>query len=400
MSGGAAGHYIQVEMEIVRDTWDRLRTIPPLVQDSALAVVLSVAAVVEFRLYHAGLSTAPGLDTHMVAVLLFTLPLAIRRNHPLVMTGLQIAGSALILAQPPYTAIFAALIGLYSLCVYGPTPWLGLVWLLIGVISLQFGLPGIYMQVAPAMLLLLSGTVAWLGGQATRGRLAQSRILQDRAQRLERERDLAAQVAVADERARIARDLHDVVAHSVSLIVVQAGAARMVRGQPPRAVAALRNVEASGRQALEELRHLVGLLGPDQEASDLAPQPGLDQLETLAATVRSAGLPVQVYVSGSRREVPPGLDLTAYRIIQEALTNTLKHAPGASAEVHVDFGDRELGVDVLDSGGKTTPTSALSGGHGLTGMRERVALYRGSLEAGPRAEGGFGIRARLPLEPA
>ena len=387
-------------MEIARKMWDRLRTIPPLVQDGVLAVVLSIAAVVEFAVYHPGTGTAPGLDLHRAAILLFTLPLAIRRSHPLVMAGLQIAGSALILAQPPYTAIFGSLIGLYSLCVYGPTPLLGLVWLLVGAIALQVGLPGIRMQVAPAVLLLLTGTLAWLGGQATRQRQAQARLLEERAKRLERERDLAAQVAVADERARIARDLHDVVAHSVSLIVVQAGAARMVSGQPPRAVAALRNVEASGRQALEELRHLVGLLGRDEEASSLAPQPGLDQLEALVATVRAAGTPVQLHITGSRRELSPGLDLAAYRIVQEALTNTVKHAPGASAEVHVDFSNGELGVEVVDTGGRTAPTGALSGGHGLTGMRERVALYRGHLEAGPRAEGGFMIRARLPLEPA
>lgn len=377
--------------------WDRLQRVSPLVSDSVLAVVLTVAAVVEFRLYHPGLSAAPGLDTHMAGVLLFTLPLAVRRRYPLVCTGLQIAGSALVLAQPPYTAIFASVLGVYSLCVYGPTPWLAVGWILVGVISLQAGLPGVRMQVAPSLELLLVGTVALLGGLATRQRQAQARLIQERAWRLERERDLASQIAVADERTRIARDLHDVVAHSVSLIVVQAGAARMVRGQPPRAVAALRQVEASGRQALEELRHLVGLLG-SQEESDLAPQPGLAQLEKLAATVSSAGLPVQLRITGSRRELPPGLDLTAYRIIQEALTNTLKHAPGASADVHVDFSNGELAVEVLDTGGQTEPINAPQGGHGLTGMRERVAVYRGHLEAGPRSEGGFMVRARLPLE--
>lgn len=378
--------------------WDRLQTVSPLVSDSVLAVVLTVAAVVEFRLYHPGLSAAPGLDTHMAGVLLFTLPLAVRRRHPLVCTGLQIAGSALVLAQPPYTAIFASVLGVYSLCVYGPTPWLAVGWILVGVISLQAGLPGVRMQVAPSLELLLVGTVALLGGLATRQRQAQARLIQERAWRLERERDLASQIAVADERTRIARDLHDVVAHNVSLIVVQAGAARMVRGQPPRAVAALRQVEASGRQALEELRHLVGLLGSHEE-SDLAPQPGLAQLEKLAATVSSAGLPVQLRITGSRRELPPGLDLTAYRIIQEALTNTLKHAPGASADVHVNFSNGELAVEVLDTGGQTEPINAPQGGHGLTGMRERVAVYRGHLEAGPRSEGGFMVRARLPLEP-
>ena len=385
-------------MEVARRLWDWLHGVPPLVSDSVLAVVLTVAAVVEFRLYHPGLSAAPGLDTHMAGVLLFTLPLVVRRRHPLVCTGLQIAGSALVLAQPPYTAIFASVLGVYSLCVYGPTPWLAVGWILIGVISLQAGLPGVRMQVAPSLELLLVGTVALLGGLATRQRQAQARLLQERAQRLERERDLASQIAVAEERTRIARDLHDVVAHSVSLIVVQAGAARMVRGQPPRAVEALRLVESSGRQALEELRHLVGLLGSDQEP-DLAPQPGLAQLETLAATVGSAGLTVRVRITGSRRELPPGLDLTAYRIVQEALTNTLKHAPGASAEVHVDFRNGELGVEVIDTGGRTKPIEAPAGGHGLAGMRERVAVYRGRLETGPRAEGGFRVRALLPLEP-
>ena len=385
-------------MEIARRVWDRLQGVPPLVSDSVLAGVLTVAAMVEFRLYHPGLSAAPGLDTHTAGVLLFTLPLAVRRRHPLVCTGLQIAGSALVLAQPPFTAIFASVLGVYSLCVYGPTPWLAVGWIVLGVISLQAGLPGVRMQVAPSLELLLVGTVALLGGLATRQRQAQAGLLQERARRLERERDLASQIAVADERTRIARDLHDVVAHSVSLIVVQAGAARMVRGQPPRAVEALRLVEASGRQALEELRHMVGLLGSDQEP-DLAPQPGLAQLETLAATVGSAGLPVRVRITGSRRELPPGLDLTAYRIVQEALTNTLKHAPGASAEVHVDFRNGELGVEVIDTGSQTDPTNAPSGGHGLTGMRERVAVYRGRLETGPRAEGGFRVRALLPLEP-
>ena len=290
------------------------------------------------------------------------------------------------------------MLGVYSLCVYGPTPWLAVGWILIGVISLQAGLPGVRMQVAPSLELLLVGTVALLGGLATRQRQAQGRLLQERARRLESERDLASQIAVAGERTRIARDLHDVVAHNVSLIVVQAGAARMVRGQPARAVEALRLVEASGRQALEELRHLVGLLGSDQQP-DLAPQPGLAQLETLAATVGSAGLSVRVRITGSRRDLPPGLDLTAFRIVQEALTNTLKHAPGASAEVHVDFRNGELGVEVIDTGGRAKPIDTPAGGHGLAGMRERVAVYGGRLETGPRAERGFRVRALLPLEP-
>src|SRR5215468_9587936 len=166
-------------MEIARRSWDRLQRVPSLVSDSVLAAVLTVAAVVEFRLYHPGLSAAPGLDVHMAGVLLFTLPLAVRRRHPVVCTGLQIAGSALVLAQPPYTAIFASVLGVYSLCVYGPTPWLAVGWILVGVISLQAGLPGVRMQVAPSLELLLVGTVALLGGLATRQRQAQGRLLQE-----------------------------------------------------------------------------------------------------------------------------------------------------------------------------------------------------------------------------
>ncbi len=382
-------------MEVAARSWHRLRTAPPLFIDGVMAVALAVASGIELRLYGAGLNAAPGFDTRTPVIL----PLAVRRRHPLICAALQLAGSALIRAQPPYTAIFALLLGVYSLCVYGPIPWLSLAWVLVGAASLQAFLPGVRMQVPPSVELLLAGLVAWLGGQATRQRQDQVRMIHERAQRLERERDLAAQVAVGEERTRIARDLHDVVAHSVSLIVVQAGAARMVRGQPPRAVAALRQVEASGRQALEELRQLVGLLGSGQE-SDPGPQPGLAQLEKLAARVRSAGLPVELRVTGPRRELPPGLDLTAYRIVQEALTNTLKHAPGASAEVHVDFRDGELGIEVIDTGGRSQPLNAPSAGHGLIGMRERVAVYHGQLETGPRAEGGFAVRARLPLKPA
>jgi signal transduction histidine kinase len=221
-------------------------------------------------------------------------------------------------------------------------------------------------------------------------------MLEERARRLERERDLAAQIAAAEERARIARDLHDVVAHSVSLIVVQAEAARMVQGQPPRAIEAIRQIQTTGRQALTELRHLMGLLGSEQ-ATDLAPQPGLAQLERLISSMQSAGLAVRLQVSGSPRELSPGLDLTVYRVIQEALTNTLKHAPGASAQVQIDFRDRKLWIEVTDSGAQSQPTPT-PGGHGLAGMRQRVALYGGHLEAGPRPEGGFRISVRLPLE--
>jgi len=390
--------YSRIGMERARRWAARLRTLPPLVSDAGLAGALAVGALAELHL-GGGPSAASGLDTRPLVVLLLTLPLAVRRRHPLVCAVLQLLGSGLIRVQPPYTAVFALLVGVYSLCVYGPTPWLPLAWVMGSAAALQVFLPDVRVPLMPSVQVLLGGMVAWLGGQAARQRQAQARMLQERAERLEMERELTAQLAIANERRRIARELHDVVAHRVSLIVIQAGAARTVRGQPPRAVAALRQVEASGRQALVELRQLVGLLG-DEQGSELAPRPGLAQLEQLARTVGSAGLPVALQITGPRRALPPGLDLTIYRIVQEALTNSLKHAPGAAAEVHVDFGDQELQVEVLDTGARRPGAPPPSGGRGLMGMRERVAVHGGQLEAGPRAEGGFRVRARLPVPPA
>ncbi len=384
-------------MELARRMRERLRRVPDLAFDTSVAVALAVAAEVEYWLYGAGLGAAPGPDTRAVVILLLTLPLAVRRRYPVMCALVQLAGSVLIRAQPPYVAIFAILLSLYSLTVYGPSPWLSFGWIVVSTVSLQFFLPDIRMQVAPSVLTLLGGMLAFVGGEATRQRQAHARLLEERAERLRTERDLAAKVAVEEERRRIARELHDVVAHSVSLIVVQAGAARMVREQPPKVVEALRRVEASGREALEELRHLVGLLGNEHEATELEPQPGLAQLEKLTASVRSAGVAVDLAVTGSPRQLPPGLDLTAYRILQEALTNTLKHAPGASAHVRVSFGDEQIDLEVVDSGGRTPPLPPPPGGHGLAGMRERVAMYRGQLEAGPLPAGGFAVRARLPL---
>jgi len=228
----------------------------------------------------------------------------------------------------------------------------------------------------------------------------QTEALRERSQQLERERELSTRLARADERQRIARELHDVVAHSVSVMVVQAGAARTLVGRDSeRAATALLAVEASGRQALGELRHLLGLLTDADAEPTLAPQPGLDQLGPLIERVNQSGLSVDLGIDGMRRPLSPGLDLTAYRIVQEALTNALKYARGARTQVHVDFGEKELRVEVVDGGG--TSLDGVSGaGRGLLGMRERVAIYDGELEAGPRPEGGFAVRARLPLDMA
>jgi signal transduction histidine kinase len=248
---------------------------------------------------------------------------------------------------------------------------------------------------SPTDVLFISVLVVapWLVGRAMRGRLSQAEELARKAERLETERVRA----VADERARIARELHDVIAHSVSVMVVQAGAAEQVLDQRPgSATESLRAVQETGRQALVEMSRLVGLLRHDGEELGLAPQPGIDSLDALVLQVRDAGLPVELQVVGTPRPVPLGVDLSAYRVVQEALTNALKHAGEARAHVRVCYESDALELEVLDDG--PGAANGFAGGHGLIGMRERVGVFGGEFAAGPRAEGGFAVRARLPFD--
>jgi signal transduction histidine kinase len=247
-------------------------------------------------------------------------------------------------------------------------------------------------EVVPGWFLL---GAAWGVGYALRGRQLQASALADRADRVERERVAQAQAAVAAERARMARELHDVVAHSLSVMVVQAQAAeRVLEGEQPSAREALAAIDSTGRQALVEMRRLVGILRDDRELA-LAPQPGLGQLDVLLEQVREAGLPVALAVEGEPRPLAPAVDLSAYRIVQEALTNALKHAGPARASVAVRYRAADVELEVTDDG--HGPLDGHGGGHGLVGMRERVALYGGVLESGARNGRGFRVRARLPL---
>jgi signal transduction histidine kinase len=233
----------------------------------------------------------------------------------------------------------------------------------------------------------------WFVGRAMRGRLRQVETLERRAGQLEAER-LA---AVTEERARIARELHDVIAHSVSVMVVQAAAAEQVlKLDPERAVDPLRSVQETGRQALVEMSRLLGLLRADSEELGFAPQPRLDELDALLAQVRGAGLPVELRVQGERRALPPALELTAYRVVQEALTNTLKHGGEAHAEVRLGYTLDAFELEVVDDGPGSDDGHV--GGHGLAGMRERVNVFGGDFAAGPRPDGGFAVRVRLPVE--
>ncbi|MEX2194895.1 MAG: sensor histidine kinase [Thermoleophilaceae bacterium] len=239
--------------------------------------------------------------------------------------------------------------------------------------------------------------VVWAGSVALRERSLRTGELEQRADRLERERDERARAAVEEERARIARELHDVVAHSVSVIAVQTGSMRrrLTRERPSDAEE-LSAVERTAREALAEMRRLLGLLRSDDDGHSLAPQPGMGQLERLVGQVRAAGLPVELVVQGEPRVLPPGVDLAAYRIVQEALTNVLKHAHAGRAAVVVRHTRRGLELEITDDGRGPSDTAPVDG-HGLVGMRERVALYGGSLDAGPGREGGFTVQATLPV---
>jgi signal transduction histidine kinase len=234
----------------------------------------------------------------------------------------------------------------------------------------------------------------------------------DRIRRLQEEHKAATRRALEQERARIAGELHDVVTHNVSVMIVQAGAARQVLTESPdEATAALLAVEASGRAAMTELRHLLGLLSPAQapadearpDGGDLRPQPGLGQLQPLIERVTAAGLPVELHVDGVPPGLPPGLDLAAFRVVQEALTNVIKHAGKPQTSVRLSYDEGDLVVEVTDAGppfkAVAPPLTAAPGmGRGLLGLRERTALYGGELEAGPQPDGGWLVRARMPVD--
>jgi signal transduction histidine kinase len=239
-------------------------------------------------------------------------------------------------------------------------------------------------------------TIVWLAGNALGAKLTQYKQAEERAERLEREREERARAAVAEERARIARELHDVVGHSVSVMTVQAsGVRRLLRPEQEREREALLIVEQTGREALAEMRRLVGVLRRPEEAPALAPQPSLQHLDKLVDQVRESGLDVDLKVEGEAAKLPASVDLAAYRLVQEGLTNTLKHAQAHRAKVIVRYGNGEVELVVADDGnGKG---GGDGGGHGLVGLRERIAVVGGELNAGPLAGGGYEVRARLPM---
>jgi signal transduction histidine kinase len=265
----------------------------------------------------------------------------------------------------------------------------------VSIVTVVYNIPGTT-TTSDFVFITLRFVVAWLAGYALRERAEQAEAAEERAMRAERERDAAARVAVAEERARIARELHDIVAHAVSVMVLQVGA---VRHKLPDELApdrdALTAVERAGRMALAEMRRLLSAMRHDGDELELVPQPGLDGLDSLLDEIGRAGLPVELHVDGQPFPLPRGIDLSAYRIVQEGLTNALKHARASDADVIVRYRPDELEIEVRDNGRGGVTSDGL--GHGLVGVRERVKIYGGEMSTRTSADGGFVLSTRLPL---
>lgn len=343
-----------------------------------------------------------GLPSHEAPaflVALTALPLAVRRRYPLTAFWVVLLAARATHADATWITVLTCTIAAYGAIVHSRNRVLAMSGLVLagGLLGAGFGditpaLPG---WMGPFFALLSAGV---LGNFV--------RFWRRRLTEVRQEQEDAMRRAVAEERSRIAAELHDVVTHNVNVMVIQAGAARSVMdAEPEQSKQALLAIESGGRAAMAELRHVMGLLaGPGGERLDgpsdgLEPQPGLDQLDALVERVRAAGVPVDAAVSPPG-PLPPGIDLAAYRVVQEALTNTIKHAPGAAASVTIGHDGDWLEIQVTDTGGTRGAGPRTGGGRGLIGLRERLAVYGGTLDAGPTAGGGFRIKARVPWRTA
>jgi signal transduction histidine kinase len=371
----------------------------PRQADLALAALLATFGLAELWLVHVG---PKSIAVPATAVAGFAL--AFRRLAPLLTVAAvlgSIAAESLlgVSLQKPDAPLLIALVAVYTAGAY--------LSLRDAVAGLALAIAGIGASYAgsstnghsdfafPSVVV----TAGWLVGRGMHGRVTQAAVIAERTQRLEQEAVAERAAAIAEERRRIARDLHDVIAHSVSVMVIQAGAAEDLLDRDPAAVLEpIRAVQETGRGALVEISRLLGLLREDGAELGLAPQPRIDDLPELVAQTEAAGLPVDLRVEGTARSLPLGVDLSVYRITQEALTNVRRHSAGGRASVVLRYNEAAVELAVENDG--VASTNGHRGGHGLVGMRERVAVFGGSLEAGPLPDGGFRVVARLPLHPS
>lgn len=364
--------------------------------DVAIAVVVVVVGVVELLAEH--------IQPSSVAIPMAVIAgasLAFRRRWPLVVVAVCFGALAVdvwsgVPLSEPATPIAWIVLSQYTVARHCA--------LRRAILGLAIGLVIFFSTLLKDSSDLVFGLIVilapWLVGIAMRTRVTETLELATRAETLEQQREDDIKAAAAAERHRIAQDLHDVIAHSVSVMVVQAGAAAAaVDRDPQRATAALQNVQDTGRLALTEMGALLGILRENGEEVGLAPQPGLDDLAALLDQTRTAGVPVELRVTGAPRLLPAGIQLSIYRVVQESLTNVRKHAgEGAQAIVAIDYKPAELRLEICDDG--TSETTGYGGRHGIVGMTERVTIYGGTLQAGPAPESGFAVRARIPLDSA
>jgi signal transduction histidine kinase len=361
--------------------------------DLLLALGLAALCLLQVTVVYPIASTGVGV----LVAFATTLPVAWRRTNPVAAT--VAASLAWVIPTDGYLFVgyVVAFLLYYSLAAYiGPARTVvavAAVGVVLSVLSaaIRDDVVGEYFGALPAVVL------PTITGRVVRRLREDADRLAELTVHLERERERAEHAAVAEERGRIARELHDVVAHGVSVIAIQANAAEAALDRDPElARTPLRTIRSSAKQAMEEMRRLLDVLREDGDGGELLPQPGFGQVSELVEHARGAGVDVTLAVDGEPRPLAPGLDLSAYRIVQEGLTNVRKHAAGAPARVTVKWAPHELALEVRDSG--PGGGSNGSGGHGLVGMRERVRIHGGELHAGPVPEGGFAVRARLPIE--
>ena len=391
------------QMAVVNRTVSWLRA-NPLVADGLLAAVFVAAAIV------IGIVAPVPEGEREIGVLGWVLligntaPIAVRRVWPLI-SAWTVLGTNLpywILDFPDDPIGPTLLIAVYSVGAHVARPvslrnGVAMISLIVAVGTLGVIVPeeDLPWYAIPAFVVMY-GT-AWILGDNLRTRRAYLAELERTAAQAEAQRAAEARNAVAEERTRIARDLHDVVAHSMSVMVVQAGAARrVIDSSPDQAAAALEAIESTGRESLDEMRRILGVLRSDDEELELAPAPTIDDFSRLIDHCEQAGLNVALEVDGEPTGLPASIEMSAYRIVQESLTNTLKHAGAASATVRLAYAGDELTVAVTDNG-RGAAANRSGGGQGLVGMRERVEAFGGTLAAGPRAGGGFAVTAVLPV---
>jgi signal transduction histidine kinase len=378
---------------VVHDYWFEL-----------LIAVMGIAGIIQLAVLH-GSAGAPSstLWFSLPAIAVLVMPLFARRRFPfaapasywVVAAGLSYVDGLLIAWTDSLEVVGFASALLLGYLRDRRKAFIGLGIVVGAMLVIVYNIPG-PAQTSWLIFIPLRFVAAWVAGFALRASTEQAEAAEVRAVRAEGEREAAARIAVAEERARIARELHDVVAHAVSVMVLQVGA---VRHKLPDAMAedrdALRSVERAGRTALAEMRRLLAAMRREEDEVEFVPQPGLDGLAALMDEVGRAGLPARLHVDGEPFPLPRGLDLSAYRIVQEGLTNALKHARASDADVTVRYRSDEVEIEVRDNGSGTAPNDGL--GHGLVGVRERVKIYGGEMSAGKVAEGGFVLNTRLPI---